>query len=177
MSNKPIGYRNTKFSPDVPGKTSSRSEKLAELKKGAESRSKRVQVLIAPSVFEKLKRIDSPLFSRISNDDLLIQEIRIRIAPATHKFNEDVDAMSTELLNALSITGEISDNAHSAFLDSLMLSTVELYDNYQEILTELATPLSDYELEQKKQALMNIVIDEVNILIDRVSESNLLVME
>lgn len=57
MSNKPIGYRNTKLSPDVPGKTSSRSEKLAELKEGAESRSKRVQILIAPSVYEKLKRI------------------------------------------------------------------------------------------------------------------------
>lgn len=115
--------------------------------------------------------------SRISNDDMLVQEIEQRLTPATIKFNEDVNEISSRLINALSLTGEISDNEHSAFLDSLMLSTVELYDNYQEILTELATPLSDYELEQKKQAMMNIIIDEVNNLIDRVCESNLFVIE
>ena len=54
MSNKPVGYRNTSYSPEVPEKGSSRSEKLAELKK---ARSKRVQILIPPSMHEKLKRI------------------------------------------------------------------------------------------------------------------------
>lgn len=58
MSNKPIGYQTTSFTPDVPG-TGSRSEKLAELepKRKGESRSKRVQILITPTTYEKLKSI------------------------------------------------------------------------------------------------------------------------
>ena len=111
--------------------------------------------------------------SRISNDDMLVQEIEQRLTPATTKFNADVDAMASRLLRALSITGEISDKAQSAFLDSLMLSPVELYDNYQEILTELAAPLSDHELELKKESMINAVIDVVNRMIDKALESEL----
>ena len=54
-----------------------------------------------------------------------------------------------------------------------MLSTVELYDNYQEILTELAAPLSDHELELKKESMINAVIDVVNRMIDKALESEL----
>lgn len=115
--------------------------------------------------------------SRISNDDMLVQEIEQRLTPATIKFNADVDAMASRLLRALYITGEISDKAHSAFLDSLMLSTVELYDNYQEILTELAAPLSDHELELKKESMINAVIDVVNRMIDKALENDLYLME
>ena len=114
--------------------------------------------------------------SRISKDDKLVQEIEQRLYPSTVKFNADVDAMASDLIRALSITGEISDKAHSAFLDSLMLSTAELYDNYQAILTELASPLSDYELEIKKQEMMNTIIDGVNNLIDRVHENDLIAL-
>ena len=115
--------------------------------------------------------------SEIFSEDTLVQEIEERLAPATHKFNNEVDAMASKLIKALSITGEISDKAHSAFLDSLMLSTVELYDSYQEILTDIGTPLSNHELEIKKQEMMNIVIDGVNNLIERVHEKDLLQVE
>lgn len=56
MGNKPIGYQTTSRSPELLG-NGSRSDKLAELKKGSDPRSKRVQLLITPQMHEKLKSI------------------------------------------------------------------------------------------------------------------------
>ena len=112
-----------------------------------------------------------------NSDDRLVKEIEERLTPYTKEYTDDIDAMATELIKALSVTGEISDKAHSAFLDSLMLSTADLYDNYQEVLTELGAPMSSYELECKKQDMMNAIIDRVNKLIDRVHENDLIFLE
>lgn len=56
MNNKPNGYRNAIFSPETPGKSVNES-KLADLKTGSETRSKRVQILIPPQMHNKLKEI------------------------------------------------------------------------------------------------------------------------
>lgn len=56
MNNKPNGYRNTSFTPDVPGKSVNES-KLADLRAESETRSKRVQILITPQMHSKLREI------------------------------------------------------------------------------------------------------------------------
>lgn len=56
MNNKPIGYQTARITPDIP-ESKSRAEKIAELRKESESRSKRVQILITPNTYNNLKAL------------------------------------------------------------------------------------------------------------------------
>lgn len=117
--------------------------------------------------------------SEISSlDDAALQEkISEMLHPASEKYNRDVDLMATDLLNSLLPTGDLSDKALGSFLDSLMLSTTDLYDEYQRILTELGAPMTEGEKECEIQAMMNNVIDATNKLIERVHANGLISSE
>ena len=112
-----------------------------------------------------------------SQDDALEEKISELLRPATIKFNRDIDLMATDLVNSILPTGDLSDKALSKFLDTLMLSTTELYDEYQRILTDLGAPMTEAEKEIKTQDMMNKVIDLTNNLIERVHANGLIIPE
>ena len=111
------------------------------------------------------------------DDRDLEQGISILLEPLSDQFRKEMDSMAADLVNALVSTGEISDKDHNSFLDHLMLSVSDLYDGYQVILTGIGMPMSDQDVESRKQALINEMIDITNGMIERVHENGLIMNE
>ena len=111
-------------------------------------------------------------------DDRELEEaIRLLLDPATEQFRKEMDSMGADLIKELSSSGSLSDAALNKFLDHLMLSVADLYDAFQKVLTGIGMPMSEQDVEWRKQALINDMIDLTNEMIERVHEDCLIMNE